>query len=170
MHSLLQKYFLLTLAFIFVAQRNFAEDKKQLTESERNYILIETLNRIEGDIHSNAALKEAVYKALPKVRGTEAFVRIVRKFSLMDQDDGSREMAFRKMIVHALAQTQEGAAQLLNLAREEKLPENLKFAASTELNSVRWAKIKTEAAKILPLPQGKNTQPFPPVAELMKMK
>jgi putative heme-binding domain-containing protein len=37
------------------------------------------------------------------------------------------------------------------------------------LNAVPWPGIKSEAAKILPLPQGQNA-PLPPVAELVKMK
>src|SRR2546430_1304966 len=70
----------------------------------------------------------------------------------------------------ALAQAEEGAAALLKLAREEKLQQDLKLMAGSELNNVRWAKIKTEAAQLLPLPQGQNSGPVPPISELVKMK
>ncbi len=61
-------------------------------------------------------------------------------------------------------------AALLRMAAEEKFPDDLKFTASAELNNVRWPEIKTEAAKLLPLPQGQNAQPLPPIAELLKIK
>ena len=84
--------------------------------------------------------------------------------------DAQRDFGLRKQAVRSLAQTSEGANEILNLARENKLPEDLKFTASTELNAVRWPKIKSEAAKLLPLPPSQNLQPLPPVAELLKMK
>lgn len=85
-------------------------------------------------------------------------------------NDDKRNIELRRAAVTALAQTQDGAASLLKMAKEEKLPDNLKFVAASELNSVRWPEIKTEAAKTLPLPAGQNSQPLPPVAELVKMK
>ena len=84
--------------------------------------------------------------------------------------DEQRTLELRRAAVRALVQTQNGAASLLVLAKEEKLPDNLKFLAATELNSARWPEIKSEAAKILPLPSGQNSQPLPPVSELVKLK
>jgi len=84
--------------------------------------------------------------------------------------DTNHEVSVRKQTVRSMARIQDGAAALLKLAREEKLPEDLKFIASAELNNVRWGEIKNEAARLLPLPQGQNAQPLPPVAELLKMK
>lgn len=82
--------------------------------------------------------------------------------------DATRNVGLRKQAVHALAQVQEGAASLLKLAREQKLPDDVKLAAGFELATVRWANIKTEAAQVLPLPQGRNAQPLPPISELIK--
>ena len=76
----------------------------------------------------------------------------------------------RRAAVRALAQTSEGAKSLLALARQDKLPENLKFLAATELSSVRWPEIKSEAAQLLPLPAGQSAQPLPPVSELIKLQ
>ena len=84
--------------------------------------------------------------------------------------DDTRDAATRRAATRALAQTQDGAKSLLALAREEKLPENLKFIAASELNAARWPAIQAEAAKILPLPAGQNSQPLPPVSELIKLK
>ena len=79
-----------------------------------------------------------------------------------------RDPALRKQVVRSLAQIQEGAAGLLKLAREDALPADLKLVASMELNQVRWPALKAEAAQVLPLPQGRNAEPLPPVAELVK--
>jgi len=83
--------------------------------------------------------------------------------------DSTRNVALRQQAVHALAQVQEGAVSLLKLAKEQKLPEDVKRVASSELDNVRWAYLKTEAAQLLPLPQRQNAQPLPPISELVKM-
>lgn len=84
--------------------------------------------------------------------------------------DESRNIEVRRAAVRALAQTRDGAKSLLATAQQDKLPDNLKFIASSELNAARWPDIKTEAARILPLPAGQNAQPLPPVSQLVKMK
>ncbi|HEY0550766.1 MAG TPA: c-type cytochrome [Verrucomicrobiae bacterium] len=76
----------------------------------------------------------------------------------------------QRATVRALAQTQDGVAALLAFAKDDTLPEKLKFVAATELNAARWPEIKSAAAKILPLPAGQNSQPLPPVTELIKLK
>jgi|ERR1051326_1857800 putative heme-binding domain-containing protein len=84
--------------------------------------------------------------------------------------DPTRNAALRKQAVHALAQVHEGAASLLKLVKEQKLADDLKLVAGLELNAVRWADIKAEAAQLLPLPQARDSQPLPPVSELLKMR
>ena len=79
------------------------------------------------------------------------------------------DVSLRKVAVHALAQLQEGAAALLDLVKAGKLPDDLKFIASAELNGVRWPQIKAGAAELLPLPQGKDAEPLPPISELAKL-
>jgi len=82
--------------------------------------------------------------------------------------DSTRDVALRKQAVRALVQVHEGAASLLKLAKEQKLSDDVKLIAGSELNHVRWATIKTEAAQLLPLPQGQNAEPLPPISELVK--
>lgn len=72
--------------------------------------------------------------------------------------EAARDAVARKQAVRALAQTQEGATALLALARADKLPDNLKYTASSELNAARWPAIKTEAAKLLPAPAAQNAR------------
>jgi len=79
------------------------------------------------------------------------------------------QSALRKKAVHALASTQDGSAELLRLAREDKLGSDVKLAAVSELNNVRWPAIKEEAARVLPLPKAQNSEALPPIAQLVKM-
>jgi putative heme-binding domain-containing protein len=76
----------------------------------------------------------------------------------------------RKRAVQALAATQDGAKVLLKLAKEDRLPADVKLITGAELSKARWSGIKEEAAGLLPLPQSQNAEPLPPIAELAKMK
>lgn len=84
--------------------------------------------------------------------------------------DVRREAALRKLAVKGLARIQEGAAWLLSAAREEKLPDDLKFTATSELHQARWPQIRAEAAKVLPPPASSGAEPLPPLAELLQRK
>jgi len=84
--------------------------------------------------------------------------------------DATRDLAVRKQAVRSLAQVPSGAAALLKLAGEQKLPADLKLTASTALNSVRWENLKAQAAQLLPPLQGREAQLLPPVPELVKLK
>jgi putative heme-binding domain-containing protein len=79
-------------------------------------------------------------------------------------------VAVRRQTVRSLAQIQEGAINLLRLAEQDKLPNDLKYTATTELNAVRWPELKAKAAQLLPPPQSRNTEPLPSVAELSQKK
>jgi putative heme-binding domain-containing protein len=83
--------------------------------------------------------------------------------------DASRPQGLRKQVVRALAQVHPGAALLIRMAAEGTLPDDLRFSAASELNNARWAPIKTQAARLLPLPRAADAQPLPPVAELIKL-
>lgn len=82
--------------------------------------------------------------------------------------DMQRDVAVRRKAVSALSQIQEGAKELLKLAQAEKLPDDLKFTATMELNRVRWPELQAQARKVLPLPQGRNAEALPPVGELLQ--
>lgn len=84
--------------------------------------------------------------------------------------DSSRPVTLRKRAVQALAKVQEGAAALLEMVRGQKLPDDLRLTAASELNNVRWENLKTEAAQLLPLPKSQNTHPLPSISELIKLK
>jgi len=123
----------------------------------------ESLNRALNDTNATS-----VVKAIDVLghTGERQVVAFLEPFVA----DASRDPAIRKQAVRSLARIQVGALLLLRLVRVNKLSEDLKFTASTELNAVRWPDLKAEAAQTLPLPQGQNAQPLPPLGELIKMK
>jgi putative heme-binding domain-containing protein len=82
----------------------------------------------------------------------------------------ARPVAVRKQAVRALAKVQEGASALLEFARAQTLPEDLRLTASTELNSVRWESLRTVAAQLLPLPKSQNAHTLPPISQLIQLK
>jgi len=82
--------------------------------------------------------------------------------------DSQLDAQLRRQAVRSLTRTLSGAHELLALARTGKLGDDVKFAASSELNVARWPEIKAEAAKLLPLPTGQNAAPLPPIPELLK--
>ncbi len=49
----------------------------------------------------------------------------------------ARDTALRQQAVRSLAQVQEGAAALIQLAKEQKLPDDVRLTAASELNNVR---------------------------------
>lgn len=82
--------------------------------------------------------------------------------------DEMRPLSVRKEALRALAQSEEGARQLLDLAKADQLSAALRLAAASELNTVRWPQIKAQAAELLPLPQGRDAGPLPSIAELVR--
>jgi putative heme-binding domain-containing protein len=84
--------------------------------------------------------------------------------------DEKRDLAVRREAVKSLAQTHDGARVLLRLAEEQKLPDNLKFAAASELSLAPWPEVQAKVRELLPLPATQNSEPLPPLAELVKRR
>ena len=84
--------------------------------------------------------------------------------------DEGRDASVRRQAVKSLAQSQEGGRALLRLAEEQKLPDNLKFAAASELSIAPWPEIQKRAKELVPLPAALNSEPLPAMADLAKRK
>lgn len=78
------------------------------------------------------------------------------------------ELPARKLALQGLVRTQEGARGLIAMAREDRLPLDLKLAAASELQLTAWPEIKKEVGEVLPLPQSSG-EPLPPISELVKL-
>jgi putative heme-binding domain-containing protein len=88
---------------------------------------------------------------------------------LLEALGNGRDRELRKAAVVGLAQTADGARELLNLARDGKLDPDVKPVAAAELDRARWPELKAEAAKVLPLSAGRAAQTWPSRTELAKM-
>ncbi len=84
--------------------------------------------------------------------------------------DPPRDAALRQQAVRSLAQIQDGAAELLKLARENQLAAELKPVAAAALKDARWTPIRDEAAKMFTSTAAPAAEILPPVAELLQLK
>ena len=84
--------------------------------------------------------------------------------------DAKHDLEARRQAVRALARTRNGAQAILRLAREKKLPEELKQAAGIALAVSQWREVKADAEKLFPLAKAKNDKPLPPFGDLVKMR
>ena len=69
-----------------------------------------------------------------------------------------------------MAKSTSGANALLGMIRNGALGADLKSVAASALHVSTDAKIRSEAAALMPLPPTKDGQPLPPIAKLMSMK
>jgi putative heme-binding domain-containing protein len=76
----------------------------------------------------------------------------------------------RKQAIKSLAEVHQGAALLLDFARNEQLPADAKLTASSSLHMARWDDIKKDAQQVLPLPSAADQHQLPPIPELVRMR
>jgi putative heme-binding domain-containing protein len=84
--------------------------------------------------------------------------------------DSHRDLPLRQQAVGSLARSLTGANSLLRLAKEGKLPADLKPTAASELSHAYWPEIQAQAAALLASPQNENAEALPPISELLKRK
>ncbi len=137
---------------------DFGVQATRLLLQSRDHVLLQNALR---DTNSAARLAEALGNT------RESSIVPVLLPLLSDQEP---DTAARRQAVRSLAQVKEGASQLIQLARENKLPNDVKFLATMELNQVRWPEIKSAAAQVLPPPQGRNAQSLPALPKLLNMR
>jgi len=83
-------------------------------------------------------------------------------------DTGSAEA--RAVAVRGLARSEAGSRALLKLAEEGGLEEPTRTTASLALSQSRWPEIRSEAARLLPLPKSADGADLPSVADLVRAR
>jgi len=124
---------------------------------------------LHADPNSVRTAIEKTNQTLPLLTalGTTAHPDTVPIFLPWLTNPPDRSIPIRRAALRGLTRSQEGARAVLDLAAAGRLDEDLKPLAATELQAVRWATIKAEAAKVLPLlPRAANA--LPPVSELVQ--
>jgi putative membrane-bound dehydrogenase-like protein len=71
--------------------------------------------------------------------------------------------------VNALARSQAGATALVQLAKQNQLPADLKPAATSALHLVQYPALQADIASLFPAPAALGGKPLPPIVELVKM-
>ncbi len=71
--------------------------------------------------------------------------------------------------VEGLTKYEQGSEWLLDLAKQGNLPKSVRLRTASLLNRSQWESVRAEASEILPLPPSKNTEPLPPIEELIQL-
>ena len=77
-------------------------------------------------------------------------------------------LGLRREALKAMAEQQDGGQRIIDLARDKKLPDDLKTDAITLLITHRDRRIRDGAASVLPVPKLAGGRPLPPVGELIR--
>jgi putative heme-binding domain-containing protein len=115
---------------------------------------------IDGD---DAKAAGAVLTALGYTNDARAYPMLAKVVT-----DKARDKPLRTAAVAALGLGRAGEKQLLALAKDGKLADDLHFAAGQVLLNSSDEAIRLDAAKVLKLPPTLSAKPLPPVAELAK--
>jgi putative heme-binding domain-containing protein len=81
--------------------------------------------------------------------------------------DAGRPTAVRREAVRALGQSLPGAETLLAAAKSGEYDPLLKEALAGVLHAAQWRSIREPAAALFPLPPGRDSEPLPPLADLL---
>jgi putative heme-binding domain-containing protein len=84
--------------------------------------------------------------------------------------DTKLDLELRRQATRAVARTKTGAAELIKLAKDKKLSEDVKFAAGSAISTLPWSEIRQQAQGLFPLPTTKGNQPIAAITDLVKMK
>lgn len=114
----------------------------------------------KGRSHSNGRAEAAV-RMLPKTGDARD-----RLAALLTSKDFP--LGIRRESVRTLARLNGGGLRVLAIAREGKLPGDLKTEATTVANAHPDRRVRDEAAHVLPLPKTKSGRPLPAFGEIIR--
>ena len=169
-----------TPAFVDLAARfklrDQAEEVLQLAKKNAdNEIAVKAIRYLfdvgEGERLAKALAVEDVEdaKTVAKALGTAADQRAVGV--LQNIVVGSQaDVGLRREAAAALTRSKPGAQRLLELAKNGKLDESVKFVVSVNLHRSRWGDVRAAAENAFPLPAAKDAKPLPPISKLLSMK
>lgn len=132
---------------------------KSLFKMDRQQLLLDAITAKAG-AHGAAAVTLIGHAAAAKT------VEIL--LPLVSAPD--RSLAIRTAAVQGLGRRSDGQKALLKLVTAGKLPTDLNFAAANSLLSSADKTIVESAAKYLELPATADSQPLPPIAQLIKRR
>jgi putative heme-binding domain-containing protein len=84
--------------------------------------------------------------------------------------DAKQDLELRRQATRAVARTKSGALQLIQLAQEKKLSDDLKFAAGSAISTLPWTDIRMKAFDVFPVAKTKANLPIIPITDLVKQR
>ena len=84
--------------------------------------------------------------------------------------DANAAAELKSAAVRGLARSQQGAKELVSLAKAGELSGVLPQVAAVAIASCPWGDIRQSAADVLPMPKAKGGEKLPPVSDLVKRK
>ena len=153
-----------------VADR-FGDVLKLAQENAAGQLAIVAVNALlnrEQAAQFHAALRSedrAIAEQTVLALATAADARTVPLLLELAADDG-QEIALRRAAVSAAARAKPGAEALQKWAQDGDYDPALKEAIAAALHTAQWPEVKAEAAKLFPLPPGKDSEPLPSIEEL----
>jgi len=84
--------------------------------------------------------------------------------------DAQHDVELRRQAVRALGRSQIGAKALLRLVQANQLRDDLRPVAGSVLHTAPFKGVKTEVARLFPLPPTKDNRPLPSLKELARMR
>lgn len=108
-------------------------------------------------------LAENAVRLIPAIEGNKAEAKLLQLIASADYP-----LPMRRESLKTLATTIPGAKKIIALAKEKKLPEELKTEATTTLYAHLQRNIREEAEKVLPPPKTADGRSLPPIYELVR--
>ena len=116
----------------------------------------------------DAALAGPQAEAVVTLLGTSSAPRTINVLAKIATD--ANPLPRRTAAIQALARSQTGAQTILQLAKNNELPADLKSIATAALHLVQYPALKADIAALFPAPAALGGQALAPIAELVKIK
>jgi putative heme-binding domain-containing protein len=122
-------------------------------------------DRLKSALAGDAAGAVRLLNALG-IRGSGRAITMLK--GILAAADAPPEL--KSAAVRGLARSQQGAKDVVAMAKAGELSGVLPQVAAVAIASCPWGDVRQAAADVLPMPKAKGGEKLPPVAELMKRK
>ncbi|HWE40791.1 MAG TPA: c-type cytochrome, partial [Isosphaeraceae bacterium] len=137
------------------------EAAARFNDPKARELVVALIREAKGKKSAGPAVEAAV-RSLPR-QGGDTTARLLELIGDKDYPLGLRREALR-----TLARQRDGGKQVLDLAREKKLSDDLKTEASSLLSANPDQKLRHEAAGVLPQPKGRGGRPLPSFFDMVR--
>ena len=120
-------------------------------------------DRVQTALAGDALAASRLLRALG-IRGSGRSIALLKR-TLADANAAAE---LKSAAVHGLARSQQGAKEIVSMAKAGELSGVLPQVAAVVIASCPWGDIRQAAADVLPMPKAKGGEKLPPVADLVK--